>query len=827
MVGPFLREWVVMSSGTSRFCALIVPFLVAVAVTAAIGCASEEGDRIRLYHTEPIAPDLTQADVEAMRHMGPTILSRGVNFTTYAEHATRIDLLLFEDPEAELPTRQFPMVRFGDVWSLFVEGIGPGQHYGYVAWGPNWPEHPDFLPGTIHGFVADVDDQGNRYNPNKLLTDPWAKAVHRDHDWSRGSTASGPGRTDSTWGAGAKSVVWAGAYAWSSGEAEWRAMRQAGDTPGHRWQDLVIYEVHPKGFTASPASGVEHPGTFRGIGEKADYFADLGINSIELMPVHEKPLDGGYWGYNNLSFFAPELSYAARPEWDQVIDEFKWMVDQLHQRDIEVIIDVVYNHTGEGGLWREKLVLDDVILDSNTGGQLANFDPKEVAGLYSFRGLDNAAYYALDADPGFYWNNTGVGNQLRPNHRPMRRLIMDSLRFYVEELHVDGFRFDLAPILGERDLDYNNWDDPAFTVLQDIIDDPVLQSFNTRIIAEPWSAGGNYGVRIGAFPAATEKAGTGWMEWNARFRDWWRAFLNDDAWRLSSLEADADAGFVLTGSNRYYDHNGRRPYHSVNFITVHDGFTLYDLFTYPEKRNNCSPLNPICCDDPLSAWCEVDSGESHNRSRDWGATNEGLKRQLMRNAFVALMISHGTPMILGGDEWMRTQLGNNNAYSTLADNPYNWFDWGSWQAAEDKTRMHDFVRKVIKFRTGHAYAFARDQYGQGARFAWKSASNGEPAWGSRQLMIHYDDPTAGPELAILINLERTPTTFTLPPGRPWHRVLDTQEFFDSDAYFAPGGAGAGTDDRTSANIDPVPVTPIPGATYDVTASSIVILESVP
>ena len=285
------------------------------------------------------------------------------------------------------------------------------------------------------------------------------------------------------------------------------------------------------------------------------------FGAVELLPIHEKPLDGGYWGYNNINFFAPELSYASDPDPREVIDEFKWMVDQLHQAGVEVWVDVVYNHTGEGGLWRERIYQTDTPLDPSTDASFYNFDPHETAGIYSFRGLDNAAFYALDPDGLIYWNNTGVGNQTRPNHAPMERLILDSMRFLVEELHVDGFRFDLAGILGERDLDYNNWDDPANTVLQAISDADFIQDNNVRIIAEPWTAGGNYGSLIGAYPNATNGHGSGWGEWNARFRDWWRDFVNDDGWRLSSTisqewGANADGGFVMTGSYDYYAHNG-------------------------------------------------------------------------------------------------------------------------------------------------------------------------------------------------------------------------------------------------------------------------------
>ena len=344
-------------------------------------------------------------------------------------------------------------------------------------------------------------------------------------------------------------------------------------------------------MTQNPSSGVEHPGTYRGIGEIAPYLQDLGINAIELLPIHEKPLDGGYWGYNNLSFFAPEHSfsadYQATGRVDGIIDEFKWMVDELHKHDIEVIIDVVYNHTGEGGLWRQKLFFEFHGSDFDV-----NFDPVEVAGLYSYRGLDNQAYYALAPDGQSYWNNTGVGNQTRPNHTPMRKLIMDSLLFQVEELHVDGFRFDLAGILGEPDLNYNAPSDPASTVLQDIIDHPVMKENNIRIISEPWTAAGS-GPGIGGFPTSTEDPAFAWSEWNAHYRDWWRSFVNNCNWEGCAGSSDAkfvlnstegvDGGNVMTGSSGVYGWNGRKPYHSINFVTVHDGFTMYDLFSYEEK----------------------------------------------------------------------------------------------------------------------------------------------------------------------------------------------------------------------------------------------------
>jgi glycogen operon protein len=286
---------------------------------------------------------------------------------------------------------------------------------------------------------------------------------------------------------------------------------------------------------------------------------------------------------------------------------------------------------------------------------------------------------------------------------------------------------------------------------------------------------------------------------------------------MNSAENGADGGSVITGTQLRYGWNGRKPYHATNFVTAHDGFTMYDLFSFNEKNNNCGPLNPVCCDDPTSAWCDTASGESNNRSRDWG--DEEIKRQQMRNMFVGMAISYGTPMILGGDEWMRTQYGNNNAYSTSADNEWNWFRWGEWQAQDERWRMHDFVSKIMAYRLAHTAAFAPLDYDSGLPISWESASGGSANWGSRQLMIHYtDNGTGSPEIVVLLNFERYNVDFTLPPGN-WGRIADTQRYFDGDDYLSTSGG----DLRQSANIDPTGATVVSGV-YGVADSSIVILE---
>ncbi|MCB9677115.1 MAG: glycosyl hydrolase [Alphaproteobacteria bacterium] len=808
-------------------------------VMAMSGCASE--DYVRLYHTEDKAPSLDWDAIGALDHQGARLYDKGVNFNVFSANATKVDLLLFDDPEADQPTQQFEMVRYGDVWNLYVEGVGPGQHYGYVAWGPNWPYVEEFYPGSLKGFSADVDVNGNRFNPNKLIVDPYARAVHRDHDWGRGSAASGPHREQLTYGAAAKSVVVDSKYEWR--DQAWRDARMSGNHPGHGWQDLIVYEVHAKGLTANAASnqyGVEHPGTYRGIGEMAPYLADLGITAVELLPIHEKPLDGGYWGYNNLSWFAFEVSYASAfqegREPSEVVDEVKWMVDELHAHDIEVIVDVVYNHTGEGGLWRTKLFFNDSDGDYLCDpGNAVNLDSSEVASLLSFRAIDSPSYYVLANAGQSYWSgSTGVGNQVRANHPPVRRQILDSLRYMAEEIHIDGFRFDLAGVLGEPDnAPSQYWSVPTDSTLNTIIDDPVLQSYNTRVIAEPWTTAYDGSTQ---YPSSSNDPNIAWSEWNANFRDWWRSYLNDDGFNLNSTQG-LDGGAVMTGSYVRYSHNGRKPYHSVNFITAHDGFTMFDLFSYGEKENGCGPLNPICCYDACSAWCDPTSGDSNNHSRSWA--DEWTKRQMMRNAFVGLLVSHGTPMMLGGDEWMRTQYGNNNAYTTWSDNEWAWFRWGEWSSENRNNvfrhRMHDFVRDMIEFRKAHTYALSPTEYGQGMPFEWKTPANtpaDDGTWNSKSIMVHYYDNGSfdQPELVILYNLSQSQVDFTLPGGRNWGVVVDTQTYFDlpgrngePDGFFSEF---PDADPFQSNNIRLGNPTPVSGV-YGVAPRSIVVLEQQP
>lgn len=820
---------------------LLTILVLGLGISAFLLTSCKDDKTLLLYDTSPIAETFKGMKGKPLFDiLGPSVVDGGINFAVFSEHATRIEVLLFDDPESSLPTMRFPLVKDpeSNIWTLFVYGIGVGQYYGYIAWGPNWPYESGFRPNSTIGFKTDCDGDGNRFNPNKLLIDPYALRIHRDFDWSKGNPASGTARGISTWGAASKSVVIKSDYKWSDNETKWRADRQnAESVVGHRHRDLIVYEVHPKGFTKS-ALDIASTGTYRGVGEMAHHLKDLGVTAVELLPVAEKPDDGTYWGYNNINFFAPEQRYAQanKREMNANLDEFKAMVDELHKAGIQVILDVVYNHTGEGGFWRSRVQSSDF-----NYGEYSNFDDLTAATIYSFRGLDNQSYYMLkDDDRCQYLDQTGVGNQTRTNHTPFRRLILDNLRYWVEEMHVDGFRFDLATVLGipEDDLyGRDGWINRiGESVIQDIVDDPIMKKYNVRIIAEPWDL--NH-YMPGKFPKASdyETSGYAWSEWNGGYRDVIRQFVNKDEANLQTTkEAYGDSinvASALSGSSELYKNSGRKPFHGVNFVTAHDGFTLYDLVTYWTKENNCGKLNPVCCDGPYNAFCDLTSGDNNNESRNWcqdgddpgfskggngvcyNPVSEAVKRQMIRNFFAFMLLSHGTPMILGGDEFMRTQFGNNNAYSDSADNEYNWLRWGDYKSNPNAMRMKDFVKNTIAIRKRFPNAFSPAEF---VDLQWRGP-NGEPDWNSSIIARYSPKSDSEGGVITLINMDAgQDVTFNLPEAN-WDVLLDTQYYFDHSEFLADK-----SDKNRSYNtnlIDPVSIT---DGKYTLKSRSIAVLS---
>ena len=556
---------------------------------------------------------------------GATLLQDGVNFTVHTHSGTACELLLFnrgeKDPYAVLP---FPEeYKIGNVYSMIVFGLDIGEfEYAYRVDGPN-------DPGA--GLLFDRD---------QILLDPYAKAVTGQSVWGEKQE---PGCTYRA------RVV--------KNNFDWGDMPQS----GREMSDLVIYELHVRGFTRHSSSGVAHPGTFAGILEKIPYLKDLGVNAVELMPVFEfdetmggrevngrKLLD--YWGYNTVGFFAPNTSYTAGLEDNREGTEFKNLIRTLHENGIEVILDVVFNHTAEGN---------------------------EKGPVISFKGFDNNIYYMLTPD-GYYYNFSGCGNTLNCNHPIVQQMIVECLRYWTVDYRVDGFRFDLASILG-RNEDGSPMNNPP--LLQRLAFDPILG--NVKLIAEAWDAGGLY--QVGTFPAWKR-----WAEWNGKYRDTLREFLKGGTW------AAGEAARRITGSGDLYNGHYAGYNSSVNFITCHDGFTLYDLYAYNEKHNQ------------ENGWGNTD-GADDNRS--WNCGAEGptddkevldLRFRMMRNACAVLMCSRGTPMFFAGDEFGNTQLGNNNAY--CQDNEISWLNWELLKENED---LFGFFRFMIRFRMNHP-AIRRD-----------------------------------------------------------------------------------------------------------------------
>jgi len=640
--------------------------------------------------------------------LGATPGPGGVNFSAFSKHATGVTVLFFDHVSDSTPARVIPMdpaiSRTYHYWHVFVPGTVAGQLYGYRVDGPWDP------------------DRGMRFDLAKLLLDPYGRAVAVPDRYSRVAAAR-PGDNAAT--AMKSVVVDPSAYDWE------------GDAPlGRPSARTIVYEMHVRGFTRHPSSGVDANtrGTFAGLIEKIPYLQGLGITAVELLPVFQfdphdcPPGKVNYWGYAPVSFLAPHHAYSSRGDALGPVDEFRDMVKALHRAGIEVILDVVFNHTAEG---------------DHRGP------------TFSFRGLDNPTYYILDEDRSRYSNYTGTGNTLNANHPIVRRMIVDSLRYWVQAMHVDGFRFDLASILA-RDASGRPLSDPP--VLWDIESDPVLAG--TKLIAEAWDAAGLY--QVGTF------IGDGWKEWNGRFRDDVRSFFRGEP-ALAGRMADR-----LVGSPEIYGHEEREAEQSVNFVTCHDGFTLNDLVSYDTKHNQGNGEdNRDGADDNRSWNCGVE-----------GPTDdpavESLRNRQIKNFLTVTLLSLGMPMILMGDEVRRTQGGNNNAY--CQDDETSWFDWTLVERHADLLRFVSLLnaRRLRRDVEHERRRVSLNQWIQRASKEWHGVKVGQPDWGehSRSFAFSAALPEEGLCVYLILNAYWEPLDFELPPmvgvsPRAWRRWIDT------------------------------------------------------
>ncbi len=655
---------------------------------------------------------------------GATLNSEGTRFSVFSRHATGVSLLLYDQPGDAHPSHVIDLDpqqnRTGDVWHVQANGIGTGAYYLYRAFGPYKPE------------------KGHRFNANRLLLDPYAKAIAGHINWELSELhEESPSARIPDASAMPKCIVINNDFDWQD------------DKPlNYPLRFSIIYETHLRGLTVHQSSKVKHPGTYRGVIETIPYFKELGITSLELLPIQEfselekknyNPLSGerlrNYWGYNTVAFFAPKASYSSSGSIGRQVKEFKEMVRELHKAGIEVILDVVFNHTAEGD---------------------------ETGSTFCFKGWDNSIYYILDDDPRYYRNFTGCGNTFNCNHPTVRTFILDCLHYWVVEMHVDGFRFDLGSVLS-RDRQGNIMENPP--ILERIAEDPILR--NTKIIAEAWDAAGAY--QVGEFP------GGRWAEWNDHYRNDVRRFWRGDPGTVANLATR------ITGSSDLYLRDGRKPFHSVNFITSHDGFTLNDLNSYNRKHNKANGENN-------------QDGTDENLSCNYGVEGDtddpavlAVRNRQVKNFLATLILSLGTPMLLGGDEFRRTQKGNNNAY--CQNNEISWYNWDLKEKHGD---IYLFCKELIAFRQRHP-AFHRPEFYSGKDsnhntipdITWYGVDGCAPNWGRHchTLALRIDGSKA--EIAadrddndffIMLNASGQNANFSIcdsPKGRKWHRAIDT------------------------------------------------------
>lgn len=650
------------------------------------------------------------------RMYGACVASNGVSFTINSHGATRCTLLLFK-PQASKPYARIPFpdsYRIGDIYSMLVFDIKPDEfEYAFSFDGPYEPA------------------KGLLFNEENVLLDPYSRAVTGQRKWGEKPE-------------GGKDFEYRARVVKSN--FDWGNIKQL-ERP---FEDLVIYETHVRGYTKDKSSGVSAPGTFAGLKDKIPYLKDLGINAVELMPIFEfdemesaRVVDGvqlyNYWGYNTVSFFAPNTSYAFNEEHNHEGDELKSLIKALKENGIEVILDVVFNHTAEGN---------------------------EMGPCFSFKGIDNNVYYMLTPDA-HYYNFSGCGNVMNCNHPVVRSFIIDCLRHWAIEYRVDGFRFDLASILG-RDQNGAPMANPP--ILESLAFDPVLGKM--KLIAEAWDAGGLY--QVGSFPSWNR-----WAEWNGRYRDDMRSFLKGD---------DGMAGNAITritGSRDLYSPESRGHKASVNFMTCHDGFTLYDLYSYNEKHNEKNGWNNTDGDNNGHSWNCGAEGETDDPNVN------GLRRRLIKNAFAALLCSRGPAMFFAGDEFCNTQFGNNNAY--CQDNIISWLDWSR---LEEFKEIHDFVRHMIQFRKEHPI-LRKMTKPSSCQFPEISVHNGTPFnastdYKTKLIGIMYagrnEEDTEDDIVFYCMNAYWEPLVMqlpVLPNGKHWHVDTNTNaEYFDGEDFTA-------------------------------------------
>lgn len=630
-------------------------------LAAALGCA--------LAAAQPAFAAINPNQLGARYDAGQT----NVTFKVYSSRATRIELWLYQSPSGAQEVARYTLTKgAGDIWSgvlpvstlVNTHGITGPIYYGYRAWGPNWTYSSGWTKGSATGFVSDVDAQGNRFNPNKLLSDPYALELSHDP-----TTAGMTNGTVYASGALYRNVD-SGAVA-PKGIVLKPDTQSIGTKPTRAFKDDIVYEAHVRGLTMSDSSiAAAYRGTYKGAGLKAAYLASLGVTAIEFLPVQETQndtndvsptttTDDNYWGYMTLNYFAPDRRYAYDKSAGGPTREFKEMVKAFHDQGIKVYADVVYNHTGEGGAWNP----------SDTG----------TYNLYSYRGLDNPTYYTLTSDMQSSWDNTGVGGNYNSRNTVAQNLIVDSLAYWRDTLGLDGYRFDLASVLGNTcqhgcfNFDKMDSGNALNRIVAELPPRPAAGGSGVDLIAEPWAIGGN-SYQVGGFPA-------GWAEWNGAFRD----VVRKDQNKLGSeAVTPGQLASRFAGSSDLYQDDGRKPWHSVNFITAHDGFTLKDLYGCNGKNNSQAwPLGPS------------DGGEDNNNSWDQGGTATE-QRRAARNGVALMLLSAGVPMVVGGDEYLRTLSCNNNPYNL--DSSANWLSW-SWSG--DQTNFNAFVRGLVAFRKAH------------------------------------------------------------------------------------------------------------------------------